>query len=95
MIDLSGVCTVQVGEEVAVRKDIVVRPFATCHTIPSQGYVVVSKKRKLKQEYVGAGKDAIINAKKEGIEINDVAEVTPSVFVCLSALRSLLSLWFL
>lgn len=65
----------QVGEEVSVRKDIVVRPFATCHTVPSQGYLIVSKKKKLKQEYVGASREAIIAAKKSGVEINDVAEV--------------------
>ena len=68
-----------------MRKDVVVRPFPTCHVVPSQGYLVVSKRKKLKQEYVGAGREVIIDAKNKGIEINDVTEVSPSVSIVMSA----------
>jgi hypothetical protein len=64
----------QPGSEVTLRGDIVVRPFPTVHTLPSQGYLVVSKKKQLKKEYAGAGRDAIIAAKKSGVEINDYIE---------------------
>jgi hypothetical protein len=67
---------IQVGQEVSVRNDIVIRPFATCHTVPSQGYLIVSRRKKLKQEYVGASRDVIIGAKKRGIEISDFTEVS-------------------
>jgi hypothetical protein len=52
-----------------------VQPFPTEHSIPSQGYLVVSRKKKLKAEFVGAGKEAIISARKTGIEVSDVVEV--------------------
>lgn len=52
-----------------------VQPFPTEHSIPSQGYLVVSRKKKLKAEFVGAGKEAIIAARKTGIEVSDVVEV--------------------
>jgi hypothetical protein len=84
----SVVCGVQVGEEASVRKDIVIRPFATCHSIPSQGYLVVSKKSKLKPEFAGACKEVIIDAKKKGTEISCMTEVcsklpAPSCASCL------------
>lgn len=76
------------GEEVSVRKDFVLRPFATCHTVRSQGYLVIRKKKKLKQEFVGVGPQAIIAAKKQGIEINDFAEVS-SARLCFLAILCL------
>lgn len=67
----------QVGDEAEIKKDMVVRPFPTVHRVPSQGYLVVRRKKQLKQEFVDAGKDAIISAKKNGVEINDFVEVCP------------------
>lgn len=61
---------VQVGDQVEVKKGYFVRPFPTVHVIPSQGYLVYAQKKKLKEEFQGAGKDAIIAAKKSGIDVN-------------------------
>ncbi|RCV04578.1 hypothetical protein SETIT_1G011400v2 [Setaria italica] len=43
----------EVGEEYKLRTGLKVRAFRTCHVIPSQGYVIYSVKKKLKQECGG------------------------------------------
>ena len=39
------------GDEVELSRELVVRPFATKHTIPSLGFLVWERRKKLKPEY--------------------------------------------
>ena len=43
------------GQEVELSRELVVRAFATRHTIPSLGYLVWERRKKLKPEYHGLG----------------------------------------
>ncbi len=43
-----------------------VRPFATCHTVASQGYLLSSKRQKLKPEWQGRPGAEIKTAKLAG-----------------------------
>ncbi|CAN6820943.1 hypothetical protein HID58_054412 [Brassica napus] len=61
-----------VGETYELRNDIVVRPFATHHVIPSQGYVIYSVRNKLKKQYGHLKGKQIEKIKKSGVEITDM-----------------------
>ena len=41
------------GEEHVLRPDLVARPFRTSHTVLSQGYVLFTRRKKLRVEYAG------------------------------------------
>lgn len=60
-----------------MKKGFFVRPFPTVHVIPSQGYLIYHEKKKLKEEFQGAGREAIIAAKKSGIDVNTTWQVRP------------------
>jgi len=75
--DLPSLECVKAGERftLAYRKDLEVYPFHVKHSIPSFGYTVFCKKKKLKQEYLESPREEIISLKKSGVEItNDVRE---------------------
>ncbi|XP_078437965.1 metallo-hydrolase/oxidoreductase superfamily protein [Wolffia australiana] len=60
-----------VGETYQIRNDLVVRPFRTTHTLPSQGYVVYSVRNKLKKKYAHLNGTQIRKLKLSGVEITD------------------------
>lgn len=60
-----------VGETYEMRNDLVVRPFKTCHVIPSQGYVIYSVRKKLRKQYMHLKGKQIEKLKKSGVEITD------------------------
>ncbi|CAI0549309.1 unnamed protein product, partial [Linum tenue] len=60
-----------IGEEIAIRRDLKVKAFRTHHRIRSQGYVVYQVKEKLKQEYRGLSSNEIKSLKSSGVKITD------------------------
>lgn len=62
-------------EEVEVKNHIFLRAFATQHTVPSLGYVVVEKRSKLKPEYVGLPQEQLLQIKASGKDITQTIEV--------------------
>lgn len=70
---------VEPGDELALGK-LLVRPFATDHVIPSQGYRVVERRQKLKPEYVGTPGDEIGRLRRSGVEVTDTTEVLKVVY---------------
>ncbi|KAF7073110.1 hypothetical protein CFC21_078153 [Triticum aestivum] len=59
------------GETYEIRNDLVARPFQTHHTVPSQGYVIYSVRRKLKKQYAHLKGSQIVKLKQSGSEITD------------------------
>jgi ribonuclease Z len=47
------------------------RPFPTVHRVPSQGYLVYQKRKRLKEEYRGEGEALILAARRNGIDPNE------------------------
>lgn len=69
---------VRAGDEIELSRDHVVTVFQTKHTVPSVGYVVWLRRRKLKAEYQGMSGDQIRDLRLSGVD--DAAEVrTPIV----------------
>ena len=60
---------VQSGQEIELSRDHVVSVFATTHTVPSVGYLVWQRRRKLKPEYQSLTSDQIRDLKMSGAEV--------------------------
>jgi ribonuclease Z len=58
------------GDEVELSRELVVRAFATRHTIPSLGYLVWERRKKLKPEYQSLTGEQIRDLRLSGIEVS-------------------------
>ena len=61
--------------EIEVKNNTYLRAFATNHTVPSLGYVIVERRSKLKPELAGVPQEKLIELKKRGEEITQVLEI--------------------
>jgi len=63
------------GEELAVGRDLVARPFRSPHSIRCQGYGLWRSKRKLRAEYIGLEPRELEDLRvRQGVEITDRIE---------------------
>jgi ribonuclease Z len=69
------------GQLFEVRRDFGIRALATHHGGPSLGYVLISIREKLKQEYMGKTGPELAEMKKQGIEIQYRVEVPLVTFL--------------
>jgi ribonuclease Z len=60
---------VQEGDELELSRDHLVTVFSTKHTVPSVGYVVWDRRKKLKPEYQGLRGDEIRDLRLSGVEV--------------------------
>jgi len=78
VVDLRGA---RAGEEIELSREHVVIPFATQHTVPSLGYAVLERRRKLKPEYTSLSGNEIRDLRHSGVDVT--AEVRhPLVVYC-------------
>ncbi len=57
-------------DEVELSRELVVKAFATKHTIPSLGYLVWERRKKLKPEYHDLAGDQIRDLRLSGVEVS-------------------------
>lgn len=57
------------GEELEIKNNVFLRPFATEHTCPSVGWTIVEHRTKLKEEFHGLPQDKLMELKDRGTEI--------------------------
>ncbi len=72
------VCTivgVNPGDEYELSREHTVTVFKTTHSIPSVGYVIWERKKKLKAELIGRSQDEIRDLKLSGIEVDQEVKV--------------------
>jgi ribonuclease Z len=70
------------GQELALGRELVVRPFRTYHTAPSQGYGLWSVKQKLRPEFQGLDSREIARLRvDEGVEVTMETRTPEVVFV--------------
>jgi ribonuclease Z len=60
----------QPGDEVELSRELVVRAFSTRHTIPSLGYLVWERRKKLKPEYQSLTGEQIRDLRLSGVEVS-------------------------
>src|SRR5271155_1481168 len=58
------------GDEVELSRELVVKAFATKHTIPSLGYLVWERRKKLKPEFQALTGDQIRDLRLSGVEVS-------------------------
>lgn len=66
--DLIGV---EPDQELELSRELVLKVLKTKHTVPSVGYVIFERRRKLKTEYLDLSGDEIRDLKQKGIEITN------------------------
>jgi ribonuclease Z len=59
------------GQEVELSRELVVKAFATRHTVPSLGFLVWERRKKLKPEYHGLSGDEIRDLRLSGVVVSD------------------------
>ncbi len=59
------------GEEIELSREHVVTVSSTCHTLPSVGYVVWDRRRKLKNEYQDLAGNQIRDLRLSGVDVTD------------------------
>ena len=69
------------GDEISIRRNLVVRVFDVVHVYGSLGFAIVEKRHKLKAEYADRTGPQLVELKKKGIEIHRHTEV-PLVAYC-------------
>ena len=75
------VSPIGVGSEVPVDGNLVLRPFRAVHRVPTLGYALWSRRRKLLAEHVGKPGKEIARLRAEGVAIDEALEV-PEVAYC-------------
>jgi ribonuclease Z len=66
---------VQPGDEIELSRELVVTASATAHTVPSLGYVVWERRRKLKAEYHNLTGEQIRDLRLGGTEVSEERRV--------------------
>jgi ribonuclease Z len=61
---------VHVGDEIELSRELVVSTHATAHTVPSIGYIVWERRRKLKPEYRELTGEQIRDIRLSGVEVS-------------------------
>ncbi len=61
---------VQPGEEVSVSRELVVSVFPTKHTLPSLGFLVWERRKKLRPEYTSLTNEQIRDLRLSGVEVS-------------------------
>jgi ribonuclease Z len=82
VVDLVGV---KAGDEIELSREHVVTAFPTKHTVPSLGYVVWDRRKKLKPEYTGKTGDEIRELRLSGAEVTQEVRVPLLCYVGDSA----------
>ena len=65
---------VQEGDQFELSTSVFARAFRTTHRVPSVGYTVFNRRKKLRAEFQGLGRDEILRLKSQGQEVNEMVE---------------------
>ncbi|NQT19835.1 MAG: hypothetical protein HQ592_09020 [Planctomycetes bacterium] len=63
------------GDDYEIRRDLIVRAFATRHIPGSLGYSIIEVRRKLKPEFLDLTGPQIVELKEKGVEITNRIEI--------------------
>jgi len=62
-------------EEIEIKNNIILRTFATKHTVPSLGYVIVERRSKLRPDLIGLPQEELVRRKNRGEQITDTLHI--------------------
>jgi ribonuclease Z len=70
-----NVIAIEPDQEIEVKNNIYLRAFATQHTVPSLGFVLIEKRSKLRADLVGLPQEKLVDLKKKGEVITETRDV--------------------
>ncbi|MEX2545226.1 MAG: MBL fold metallo-hydrolase [Phycisphaeraceae bacterium] len=70
-----NVIALEPGEQIEIKNNIFLRGFATAHTVPSLGYVVIEKRSKLRPELADLPQERIVELKNKGEQVTHTLEI--------------------
>lgn len=79
----------QPGEEIELSRELVVSTVRTYHTIPSLGYIVWERRKKLKPEYLSLSGEEIRDLSQSGVEISYEIRLPRVAYLGDSTIRGL------
>ncbi|MEM6392134.1 MAG: MBL fold metallo-hydrolase [Planctomycetota bacterium] len=62
-------------DEINLKGHLYLRAFQTDHRVPSQGYAVIERRTKLKEEFAGLPQEQLVELKKQGTEITNAFQI--------------------
>lgn len=77
------------GDEVGLSRELVVSVSKTFHTVPSLGYVVWERRKKLKPEYLALSGEEIRDLSRSGVEISREIRIPKIAYLGDSTIRGL------
>jgi len=80
---------VKPGDEIELSREHVVSVWPTVHTVPSVGFVVWERRKKLKQEYLTLSGEQIRDLRQSGVEISEERRMPLVAYVGDSAPQGL------
>lgn len=72
---------VEPGQDVTLRRNLLVRPFAVDHGAAALGYSIIEVRHKLKAQYQNLNGPQLVELKKKGVEIQQYLQV-PLIAYC-------------
>ena len=60
--------------EYRVKAPYIVRPFSTFHRVPSFGYTIFERKKRLKAEYKDLDRNGLVDLRRKGTELDEIVE---------------------
>jgi ribonuclease Z len=69
------ILAVDAGQDIPIRRDLLVRPFAVNHGAAALGYSLVEVRHKLKPQYLSLSGPQIVELKKKGVAIENRVEI--------------------
>lgn len=73
------------GDEIELSRELVATAFPTKHTVPSMGFAVWERRKKLKPEYLGLPGEKIRDLRQSGVEITAETRIPRVVYLGDSA----------
>lgn len=61
------------GDEVELQKGVFVRAFQTEHSVPSQGYMVIERRDKLRSDFRGLPPGRVGALKRDGVQVTELS----------------------
>ncbi|MEM8736008.1 MAG: MBL fold metallo-hydrolase [Planctomycetota bacterium] len=69
------IVTVEPGDQIELSRELLMSVHKTTHTVPSVGYVIWERRKKLKAEYQGFSGDQIRDIRLQGTEVSEETRI--------------------
>jgi ribonuclease Z len=69
------IIAVEPDTDFELRPNLVIRAIEVSHTVPALGWVVIERRSKLREEFIGLPQDKLRSLRAEGVQITSIKEI--------------------